>query len=118
MKAGCIAHGCRTHRASDIEMNNVGLGLVDFPHGEGRCPVVSLVFKNGELFLAGLRQEVRWDAELANNYAFLFAILAGNVSSVRFAGSLRFAGNGTFRAKSVTRKCDQDLAESGVDRGR
>jgi hypothetical protein len=44
-KAICIAHGCRAHRGSDIEMNNVGLGLVDFSHGEGRCPVVSLVFK-------------------------------------------------------------------------
>jgi hypothetical protein len=68
--------------------------------------VVPLVFKNGEVFLAGLRQEIRWDAELAITTRFCL-IVGGNVSSVRFAGSLRFAGNGTFRAKSVTRKCDQ-----------
>jgi hypothetical protein len=26
IEAACIAHGCRAHRVSDIEMNNVGLG--------------------------------------------------------------------------------------------
>jgi hypothetical protein len=45
--------------------------------------------------------------QVSDNYVFLFAILAGNVSSIRFAGSLGFAENDTFRAKSVTRKCDQ-----------
>ena len=41
------------------------------------------------------------------NYLFLLEMCAVNVSSLRFSGSLHFAENGTFRAKSVTRKCDQ-----------
>jgi hypothetical protein len=45
-------------------------------------------------------------------------ILGGNVSSVRFAGSLRFAVNGTFRAKSVTREMNDDRHEEKAIRRR